>query len=203
MHKVTLLIKACLLIASAMSLVACSTGMFLRPSAESGILVKENAACPGPARVIQFTPDNINWVHLRIYAVPINAVPTNRPKLQTQLVIAVETQVGLGLPRSEWKGDEFKRRSKHKFELRAENPEITLVYPDGRERVFSVSLLKGVHFLESETILLTREDVYLGDTLLDGFIIRLPAVYIDGEKINIPPIKFTPDKEHYVPVLNC
>lgn len=203
MHKVTLLIKACLLIAGAMSLVACSTGVFLRPSAESGSLVKGNAACPGPEKVIQFTPNNINWVHLRIYAIPIYAVPAGPPKLQTRLAIEIQTQVGLGLPRSEWKGDEFKQRSRHKFEFHAENPEVTLVYPDGRERVFSVSLFKGIHSLESETILLARENVDLGDTLLDGFVIRMPAVYIDGEKINIPPIRFTPDKEFYAPVLNC
>jgi hypothetical protein len=203
MHRATMLIKTCLLIASAMTLAACSTGVFLRPSAESGFLVKENAACPGPAQVIQFTPKNTDWVHLRIYAIPINAAPPYPSKSQTWLVIEIQTQVGLGLPRSEWKGDEFKRRSKHKFEFRAENPEVILVYPDGRERTFLVSLFAGAHSLQSETILLASEKIGLGEILLDGFVVRMPSVYIDGEEISIPPIRFSPDKEHYVPVLNC
>jgi hypothetical protein len=181
-----------------MTLVACSTGVFLRPAAVSGELVKDNPACPGPDRVIQFTPKSKNWVHFRVYADP--PVPL-RP--QTRLYIELKTQVGLGLSWSQREGDEFKRRSQHKFEFRAEHPEVTLVYPDGREQIFSVALFKGVHYLESETILLAQEYVQLADTYLDSFIIRMPAVFIDGEKIDIPPIRFDPDKELYAPVINC
>lgn len=179
-------------------LAGCSTGVFLRPAAVSGDLVKDNPACPGPDRVIQFTPKSKNWVHFRLYADP--PVPL-RP--QTRLYIEVQTQVGLGLPWAQRGSDEFKWRSQHKFEFRAEHPEITLVYPDGHEIVFSVALFKGVHYLESETILLAQEYVQLSDTYLEGFTIRMPAVFIDGEKIDIPSISFGPDKEFYAPVLNC
>lgn len=186
------------LLAVVVLLAGCSTGVFLRPVAVSGDLVKVNPACPGPDRVIQFTPKSKNWAHFRVYADP--PVPL-RP--QTRLYIEVQTQVGLGLPWSQRGSDEFKRRSQHKFEFRAEHPEITLVYPDGREHVFSFALFKGVHYLESETILLAQEYVQLADTYLDSFTIRIPAVFIDGEKIDIPPIRFGPDKEFYAPVINC
>jgi len=73
------------------------------------------------------------------------------------------------LPWSERESDEFKRRSLHKVEFRAERPDITLVYPDGHTRVFSVALFKGVHYLQSETILLARRYVQLADTTLDRF----------------------------------
>jgi len=187
-----------LVVAGAMMLAGCSTGVFLRPAAESGDLVKDNPACPGPVRVIQFTPKSKNWVHFRIYADP--PVPL-RP--QTRLYVEVITQVGLGLPWSQRKSDEFNRRSNHKFEFRAEHPKTVLIYPDGRERVLEVSLFKGVHTLESKTILLARDYVELADTFLESFTIRMPSVFIDGEKIDIPPIRFGPYKETYMPVLNC
>jgi len=107
------------------------------------------------------------------------------------------------LPWSERESDEFKRRSLHKVEFRAERPDITLVYPDGHTRVFSVALFKGVHYLQSETILLARRYVQLADTTLDRFTIRMRPVFIDGKKIEIPPITFSPDKEFYMPVINC
>lgn len=190
--------RPCLLILGILLLVGCSTGVFLRPVAKSGQLVKDNPACPGPVRVIQFTPASKDWVHVRVYADP--PVPL---RSQTRLYVEVMTQVGLGLPRSQWEGDEFQRRSKHKFEFRAEHPEVALIYSDGREGTFTVPLLNGTHVLESKTILLAEDHIPLSETLLKNFAIRMPAVFIDGERIDIPVITFGPDSETYMPVLNC
>jgi hypothetical protein len=176
----------------------CSTGTFLRPTASNGEFVKANQACPRPNGVIQFTPKNKDWVHFRVYALLPRQTGSG-----TQLNIEVQTQVGLGLPRSEWKGEEFKRRAQHRFLFSASKPEVVLVRANGSKTTIYVQLFWGERNLESNTILLVSDKIILSQEELTNFTIEFPTIFIDGESMDIPQIHFAPDQELEAPVLNC
>ncbi len=176
----------------------CSTGTFLRPTATKGEFAKANQACPGPNNVIQFSPKNNDWVHFRV-----SALLPRQTGRETQLSIEVRTQVGLGLPRSEWKGEEFKHRAQHRFLFSALKPEITLVKADGSKTTIYVQLFWGERNLESNTTLLVSDKIILSQEELTNFTIEFPTIFIDGESMYIPPIHFAPDQEFEAPVLNC
>jgi hypothetical protein len=82
------------------------------------------------------------------------------------------TDVGLGLPKSQWHTDEYQRRIEHRYEFRAESSEVVLIYPDGKTRKLSVSLVRSTSILESRSGLLANETVDLADGLISGFCRR-------------------------------
>jgi hypothetical protein len=64
-------------------------------------------------------------------------------------------------------------------------------------------LLSGVHHLKSLTFRLAGEQIAIPDGPIDDFSIAVPAVNIDGERLEIPPIRFKLDRATYMPVINC
>jgi hypothetical protein len=187
-------------IAATLLSAGCATTVYFKPTASGGEAVQESNSCPGPMNVLQFSPPDIPWVHVRLSVnVPNHAWPTS-------LHIEIQTQPGLGLPRSEWrdnKSDEFLRRSNHSYEIRAESPRVVLTYSDGKQSVFISRLLTDTQPLQSRTIALANERIKLSDTPIDGFSIQLPPIFIDGSKIDFPLITFKLAKGTYEWVLNC
>jgi hypothetical protein len=45
--------------------------------------------------------------------------------------------------------------------------------------------------------------VVISPNALDSFTVIFPDIFINGKKMDIPPVKFGISKAKYVPVLNC
>jgi len=184
-------------------LVACSTGVFLRPTASgSAEYVRVVPQCPGPKQVVQFTPHNTRWVHFRVYAELPNAFP-DITTLQIEVTI---DNTGLGMPWTRKYYEALASRSAHRFEFHTEGSHLLLIYADGKESAQSVSLFEGTHMLqaeESHSVRIASEHIALLAGSGTRFKVKMPAIFIDGERIDIPLIEFAPAEERYMPVISC
>jgi hypothetical protein len=186
------------LAAAALLSAGCTTTMYFKPTATRGEASEQSYGCPGPKNVLLFSPQDIPWVHLRVYVNAPNAVlPT------TTLRIEFHSQMALGVGDSN--GSEFRRRQNRTFELTAESSRVVLIYSDGRQSVFPSRLLTGTQHLHSisGTVDLGSETMNLSDSPIDGFSIQIPAIFIDGSKIDVPLITFKLVRGSYEAVLNC
>jgi hypothetical protein len=188
-----------LLLAAALLVLAACHEVYLRPTASSGERARVYPPCPGALSVIQFAPSAERWVHLRVYV-----ERSVRPDFPSRLVVELYSDPKEGLSFWGWHSNpEYVRRRDRQYEFRAESPQIVLTYPDGQRTVLTSKLLTGVHHLESRTTRLASEQFTISDGPIDEFSIELPAVNIDGERVEIPPVHFSLDGATYMPVINC
>jgi len=186
------------LIGTAVLSAGCATTLYYKPTATSGEITEQSYGCPGPKNVLQFSPSDISWVHLRVY---VSATTASLPG--TRLHIEFHTQIGLGV--NDIKSDEFQRRAHRTFKLTTDSSRIVLIGSDGKQSVLTSQLLSGTTILQSthRNIDLGSETLEISEAPIDEFSIQLPTIYIDGSKIEVPLISFKLVKGTYEWTLNC
>jgi hypothetical protein len=188
-------------------LCGCSTGVYLKPTAESGVLTTINPSCPGAEEVITFSPKQTEWVEIRIYALSASRyVGMTENGTGTELHIELLLKRGLSLSLINRFGEEFERRNKATYTFRADSSQITLIESGGKTIKLPVKMFEEDHNFSpryEQNLMLAKESIKLSDRELMRFSVDLPTIYINGEPLKISPIIFKNFEDWYFPVLNC
>ncbi|WP_192564343.1 hypothetical protein [Pseudomonas gozinkensis] len=188
---------------------ACSTGPFLYPEStvgEHALLVR---TCPGakPSMRYKTASKALDWVHLLVYA-PLPGMPTkpdSHLSTDTELRMYVYLYTppymrNLQTPEQRKIAEETPPPA---LWISAASPEATVQLANGKSYTVTIEHLK-TGFDPRETNL----DIYspgtpLGDGEMDDFILTLPDLFLNGEKIPTAPIHFKVREERHMPLLNC
>lgn len=183
----------------------CSTGPFLKPSSSLGSYSTVNPACPGAQEVIEFSPEKQPWVLLRVYATP----PGRYNSKGTELRIHFWFQYLKGEPQPSlfFLTDKEKKlineRSSKDYVATTSKPTVTVVLPNGNKREIIIPAFEKPFDAQRELVEWWGNGVQISPDSLDSFTVIFPDIYVNGEKIAVPPIHFQKTEDHYAPVLNC
>jgi len=189
----------------------CSTGPFLRPTAAIGTYSTVNPACPGAQRVVEFAPKNQYWVLLRVYATqPEGNYKSNGTELRVH--VDLKYWKGFELPAmgifasdKTWNDRKklIRERSELDYIVTASSPFVTVYTPDGKSQQILVPIFQKPHDPKNHRVGWWDHGVQISPKRLDDFKVIFPDIFVNGEKIEVPPIHFRMDNEYYAPVLNC
>jgi hypothetical protein len=191
----------------------CSTGKFLKPEAPSGSYNRENPSCPGAEKVLEFSPPGEDWIEFRILA----KLPNKYSPEGTRLIAYFRfvygqwpSSVGAWarlFPNKGQASDHKKlvnKRKNKKYLVTSSSSMATIRLSDGTETKVSLP------FFEEPFDGATGKyygswgpEVVIYPGSLEKFTVVLPDIFLNGEKMDIPEIKFKLDQHYYAPVLNC
>lgn len=199
--------KQCLRLSVALVMAAitgCSTGPYLKPDASSGVYSTVNPACPGAQEVVAFSPEKQPWVLLRIYATP----PKRWNSKGTELRIHFWFQFLVGesvsiFYRTDEQRKLIEERSSKDYQVTTSKPTVTVVLPDGSSKEIQIPIFEKPYDPKHDRISWWANGVQVSPENLDSFTVIFPGIYVNGEKINVPPLHFKKEEDHYAPVLNC
>ena len=184
------------------AITGCTTGPYLKPDAPSCVYSTVNPSCPGAQEVVAFTPKNQPWVFLRVYATP----PTRWNSKGTELRVHVELQFFVGVD-SFFPTDEqrktVKERSDRHYRVTTSKAAVTVVLPDGTNKEVFIPIFEKPYNPKTDKTSRWDNGVQLSPGNLDRFTVIFPEVFVNGEKIEVPPIHFKKQEDRYAPVLNC
>ena len=201
----------CLLLLVAIS--GCSTGPYLKPEAAGGTYNTQNPACPGPQQVIEFRPADEKWIVFRVLAELPKPYSPEGTKLTAyfQFIYLFPEP-----PRTSWSlfpGDTEKEerknllaeRKKQRIEITASSPFATILLPDGTKTQVLLPFLEKPYNSNEDPRDhgIWGQGVIIAPKALESFTVIFPDIFLNGKKLDIPPIKFSISKDTYVPVLNC
>ena len=202
----------CLLVP--LGLGACSTGPYLKPEAESGTYTynTENPACPGPQQVMEFQLADEKWIVFRVLAKLPNPYSPEGTKLTAYFRIIYLLPEP---PRTSWSlfpsNAEMEERKSllerriNQIEITASSPFATILLPDGTKTQVSLPFLEKPynHSKDPRDYGIWGPQVLISPKALESFTVIFPNIFLNGKKLNIPPVKFGISKDTYAPVLNC
>ena len=190
----------------------CSTGPFLKPEATGGNYNRENPSCPGALEVFEFRPTSQPWVVFRTLA----KLPNRYSPEGTQLIAYFEFQYLLPEPpRMSWslfpnesereeKKNLVELRKSRKITISTSSPLATILFPDGSSTQISLPYFESSHDSnQGDQFGVWGPKVLVSPKALDSFTVIFPEIFINGSKLDIPPVKFTVSKGRFTPVLNC
>ncbi|MBI3222499.1 MAG: hypothetical protein HYZ46_05405 [Nitrosomonadales bacterium] len=199
-----------LLMLVAIAAIGCSTGPFLRPDAASGSYSTVNPSCPGAQEVVEFSPENQPWVVFRIYATPPERWNSKGTELRVHFWLKYGKYgkgVSTGMLSAFFPSDEIQKlvneQSGKDYLVSVSKPMVTVVLPNGIKRDIPMPAFEKPLDPKHELIERWGNGVQISSGSLDSFTVIFPDIFVNGEKIVVPPIHFQKDTDHYSPVLNC
>lgn len=193
---------------------ACSTGQYLKPAAPGGTYNTENPACPGAEEVIEFNPTGDNWIIFRV----LSKLPNKFNPEGTRLIAYFRFVYHMPEePQSTWTSlfpseeerEEQRQLVEHRQQMplliSAESSDATIVLPDGSTKTVSLPFFEEPYDpnkVESPYNIWGPE-VLISPHRLENFKVVFPAIFFNGEKLDIPPVSFGISGGTYAPVLNC
>lgn len=199
--------KQCLRLSVALAAAAitgCSTGPYLRPDAVSGVYSTVNPTCPGAKEVVAFSPEKQPWVLLRIYATPPKRWGSEGTELRVHFFfhyLAGESAFIFYFTEEQRKL--IRERSSKDYLVTASKPTVTVVLPDGSSKEVRIPIFGKPYDPKHDRTSWWANGVQISSENLDSFTVIFPDIYVNGEKINVPPIYFKKEEGRYAPVLNC
>jgi len=97
----------------------------------------------------------------------------------------------------------IKERSEKDYLVTASKPTVTVVLPDGSSKEVHIPIFEKPYDPKNDRVSWWANGVQVSPENLDTFTVIFPDIYVNGEKINVPPIHFKKEEDHYAPVLNC
>jgi len=201
----------CLLLLAGLG--SCSTGPYLKPEGVGGTYNTENPTCPGPRQVIEFRQPDEKWIVFRVLAKLPNPYSPEGTKL-----IAYFRFIYLlpEPPRTSWslfpsdaekeeKKNLLERRQNQRIKITASSSFATILLPDGTKTQVSLPFLEPYNHSEYSE---DHHDIWgpkvlISPKALESFTVIFPDIFLNGKKLDIPPIKFGVGTDTYAPVLNC
>lgn len=203
----------CLGLLLTLTLGGCSTGPYLKPEAANGTYNTENPTCPGPQQVIEFRPADETWIVFRVLAKLPNPYSPEGTKLTAYFrfiyLLPEPPRTSWSLFPSEAEKEEKKnlleRRKHQRLEITASSPFATIVLPDGTRTQVALPFLEKPynHSEDPRAHGIWGPQVVISPKMLDNFTVIFPDIFLNGKKLDIPPVKFGISKDVYAPVLNC
>lgn len=191
----------------------CSTGLYPKPEASFGNYSTDNPACPGPQQVMEFQSTDGNWIVFRVLAKLPNPNSHEGTKLTAYFrfiyFLPESSRKSWSLLPSDAEREEEKnlveRRKNQPIEITASNPFVTVLLPDGTKTQVSLPFLDRPYNQSQDPADhgIWGPKVINAPKALASFAVIFPDIFINGKKLNIPPVKFVISKDTYVPVLNC
>jgi hypothetical protein len=189
----------------------CSSERYLRPETSAGSYRAETPQCPGPKKFVEYRMP-AEWIVFLVGA----DLPNRRIPEGTRLVAYFEMQFWRPKPpRTRWSifpSDEekaerenlFEERKNQKVEITWSSPFVTVVLPDGTKTKVLLPLFEKPYKPNE----MKRPDNYWEGVLispkrLESFTIIFPDMLFNGQKLDIPPVKFKVDTSVDPVVLNC
>jgi hypothetical protein len=87
--------------------------------------------------------------------------------------------------------------------ISAASPMATVQLANGKSYQVSIERLKTGFDPREQWLDLYSPGTSLGSGEMDDFILTLPELFLNGEKIPTAPIHFKKREDRYMPVLNC
>ncbi len=198
---------ACYLLLPLLS--TCSTGPYLNPQSTVGQNALLIRTCPGPHQAMSYTTksEELDWVHLLVYAA-LPGTPT-RPDYHHSTDTEVRMYAYLYTPPymrnlntpEQWKT--AYSTPEPALWISAASPMATVQLANGKSYQVSIERLKTGFDPREKGLDLYSPGTPLGSGEMDDFILTLPELFLNGEKIPTAPIHFKKHEERYMPVLNC
>ncbi|AGI26579.1 hypothetical protein H681_23560 [Pseudomonas sp. ATCC 13867] len=167
---------------SLLALTGCSTGPYLQPESQSGQPRGIDRTCPGAKQALQY----------------FNA------KRSESLLIYVD------LPTASTAGTELRlfvwsygASDAEPAMISADSADVELELPSGERRTIRVPLLENGFQSNDPRISSRSSGAKLYDGALEDFILTLPVIRVNGEALDIQPVRFHKTESRYVPVFNC
>lgn len=189
-------------------LAACSAGPLLYPDSTAGRQANLTPTCPGPKTAMLFTTTSkdLDWVFLLVHvSLPGDlTMPARTPVVDTEVRLSTQ----LYMEPSSQRGISTKERwiplPEFPLWISAQSPMATVQRVNGETYQVSIEQLKtGFNPRAREVRDIYHSGTPLGKGELDDFILTLPELFLNGEKINTAPIHFKKREERYFPILNC
>ncbi len=189
-------------------LAACSAGPLMYPESTAGRPTLLYPTCPGPQTAMRFTTtsNELNWVFLLVHV----SLPGGEPSPPGATVAETEVRLSTQLymehspKRALHSQGQSETADKVPLWITASSPMATVQLANGKTYQVSIERLKTGFDPRAPEV---RDVQYPGSPLGKGdmgdFILTLPELYLNGEKINTAPIHFKKREERYFPIFNC
>ncbi|KQQ54525.1 hypothetical protein ASF84_14405 [Pseudomonas sp. Leaf127] len=200
--------KPYLLSLSLALLAGCSTGPYLHPDSPVGTNALLSRTCPGPKAAMSYAPqsEELNWVHVLVYAAPPGAVswPDKQRSTDTELRLFGRLYTP---PRLRNLNTPEQRQAAYKqtdppLWVSAASPIVTVTLANGETYPVSIEQLK-TGFDPRKQFHEGFKGTALGQGDMDDFTLTFPDIFVNGEKIPMAPVHFKKREERYAPVFNC
>jgi hypothetical protein len=188
-------------------LVGCSTGPYLRPEALTGTYSTENPACPGAQEALDLPATPYDWITFRVLA----KLPDHNGN-GTRLVAYFRFDyLKPPPPREAWGFFADDERERLVQERRAldilitySGSSATVVEDNGtKTQVVLPFFEKSFNHKIDKWYGIWGPEVLISQKSLNNFTVILPDAFINGTRIQLPPVTFRVHEETYAPVLNC
>lgn len=183
-------VKVSVLAILVMSLASCFPVInhgYYAPSAATGSLEKYpyGSQCAGPKRVIRFPVNEDKNVALTVYAEqPVPLRPT------TKVYVAVTYF-------------DHKKGKPPAHIFHASDDRILVVTENGKKQVFSRELTTQEQVLDSIYEYSALATLKLSKQRLSSFSVKIPPLFFDGHKLEIPQVHFEYKTTSYISAINC
>jgi hypothetical protein len=208
----SIVLLSCMLIL--VELLGCSnTEDYLKPQVPVGKYNRENPACPGVEDVIEMRPTGKDWIIFRVSAKLPDEYHPEGTKLFAHFQFAYRQPDTVDGTWPLFPSAEEKERQKQLFEKReseellitASSPFASIVLPDGGTTNVSLPFFeKAFNHKEAENPhTLWGPEVLISPRSLENFKVIFPEIFLNGRKLDIPPVEFGKSRGTYGTVLNC
>jgi hypothetical protein len=193
-------------------LAGCSTGPYLKPYGPVGWYSTENPACPGAEKVLEFSLPNYDWLIFRILA----KQPTKYQPEGTKLIAYVRpVHYRHPEPSGTWslfpseqerklKENLISERKTQEIDISFSRSSAIVIFSDGSQTSVELPFFQQPYKLPSGKYYgIWGPEAVISSNKLEAFTVKLPFLFVNGEKVIIPPIEFKVSESKYAPVLNC
>ncbi len=98
----------------------------------------------------------------------------------------------------------MKNGADENYLVTASKPTVTILLSNGTILEVAIPIFATPYDPKNDrTINRWGNGVQLSPEELGSFTVIFPDIYVNGERLEVPPIQFKIDEDRYVPVLNC
>ncbi len=181
----------------------CTTGAYLKPVATSGTYSTENPSCGGNLEVLEFSPEKQNWISLRVYARQNQAKGT---VLMVSFRLKQWTDISEhgALFASDLDKQKASERVLEKYTVTTSKNSVTVEMQGGNFKEVPIQNLESPHQLMQRDFTFWPPPTQIDPGLVDDFSIIFPEIFVNGERLFVPPIRFKKDPGGKADlILNC
>lgn len=177
---------------------------YYQPEAATGRIGPYRGACGGPPDYITFSATGLEWVEVRLHAVPSNNSETRKPilRLSIRKNIPFEFHFMPSVKTQKERAERFNEMNDRAIVIEATTDGFAIVRPDGERLQLPLGLPENGRKLVLKDSEFAR--VYeIPGVPTDSFDLEFPALAIGGSIVEIPRVHFYRTSKFAMTPINC
>lgn len=188
------------------------TTTYLVPEASKGTLNID--PCLGSPYAISFSPENQKWVSIMVETQWLNDRTMMTITFNSAPCFGIQACHSIGgnlYVESEQDKKIVMDRRFSQYIIEASQPTVTLILPDGKTQLITVPVFQSPFDLVDNAMpqygpnsYLFKSHILISSGPLETFLLRFPDITVNGERVDIPEIRFIKKQADFVfPIVNC